>query len=328
MRLVALFCCSVLFAAPTFANEGTDYTGLWKGNCSDGFGVQIKPAADRLYSVSFCGPGGGFEPGEWTPNTRIEGDSKYRVVSPREMRIKRGEGGEYFTYLKCTNDPTWIVEAPAPLEAAPEVLDCSLRAHSDEDGVLIAWVTDIRITTQFGQGMRHPQKTTVGPFRPIALLKESSLQPTPGAGIHRGQSFWRALEPKRTPLKLRAVNSFLDHMNEDHCVYFGSLGKASPSRWTLLSSAPLPGVFHAPTRKDRRRFYQLNKACEIQGDYPDDRTPPCVRLRLLAISDINENGHVEYWATEPYRWDTGLTVWEEDNGRLVPLLQVCVGCSD
>ena len=59
---------------------GVDYTGIWKGDCSDYFGVQIKPAENHLYSVSFCGAVGCFKPGEWTPNTPIKGDSKYKII--------------------------------------------------------------------------------------------------------------------------------------------------------------------------------------------------------------------------------------------------------
>jgi hypothetical protein len=228
-------------------------------------------------------------------------------------------------YVKCENDPTWKVAKPSSTETK-ELLDCSFATTSKEKGVLIAWITDVRKTTQFGPRIAS-ETTTVEPFRPIALLNGTSLKETLGATIHKGQSFWRVLSPASKPLKLSSVGSFLDHMNEDHCVYFGTFGKANPPRWTLLSSEPLPGVFRAPTPKDRAEFYRLNTSCVQQGDYPEGQAPPCVRPKLLAVSDINKNGRPEYWATEPYLWDTELTVWE-NNGVLTPLLQVCVGCSD
>jgi hypothetical protein len=49
---------------------------------------------------------------------------------------------------------------------------------------------------------------------------------------------------------------------------------------------------------------------------------------VLAITDINKNGKPEYWATEPYKTDTGVTVWEKNHGVFVVLLQVCPGCAD
>jgi hypothetical protein len=196
-----------------------------------------------------------------------------------------------------------------------------------EDGVLIAWVTEVRETTQSEHGMES-KTTTVGPFRPIALLNGAVLKETTGATIYNGQSFWRVLYPASKPVKLISVGSFLDHINEDHCVYFGTFGKATPPRWTLLSSKPIQDVFREPTQKDSSEFYRLNTSCVQQGDCPEGKTPPCVRPKLLAVTDINKNGKLEYWATEPYTWDTGLTVWEKNYNVLEPLLKVCVGCSD
>ena len=305
---------------------GTDYTGIWKGACTDNFGVQIKPDGNQLYSISFCGPGGCFEPGEWTPNTLIEGDPKYKIFSPTEMGIKREDASDYFIYKKCTSAPDWeIVEMET---GEPKKLpDCVFDTASKEQGVLIAWVTDVRETTQFGRGIKT-LTTVVGPFRPIALLTGTTLKESLGAGIHRGQPFWYVLSPESKPIKLSSAGSFFDLMNEGQCVYFGSFENDKPPRWTLLSSKPLPSVFRSPTLDETKEFYRLNSTCVVQGDYPEGQEPPCVRPAVIAVTDFNKNGIPEYWATEPYLWDTGLTVWENIKGSLTPLLQVCVGCSD
>ncbi len=230
----------------------------------------------------------------------------------------------FFIALLVSTRASWGGELLS--NESSQLPDCSFTDISQEDGVVIAWVTDVRKTTQFGRGIQT-QTTTVEPFRPLALLNGNVLKETPGATIHKGQSFWRALAPASKPVKLSSVGSFLDHMNEDHCVYFGTFGKATPPRWTLLSSKPIPGIFHTPSPEDNAEFYRLNTSCVQQGDHPESQPPPCVRPKLLAVSDINKNGSPEYWATEPYLWGTGLTVWE-NNGALHPLLQVCVGCGD
>lgn len=323
-RFLIVLACSVGLLRRADAGSPTDLTGFWKGDCSAPFGLQIKPTGNGLYSVSFCGPGGCFEPGQWTPNTRIEGDRKYEVVSPRELRMRTGDG--FVSYVKCRDDPTWTVESAVPPQPEDRP-DCSLRSPSKGRGVLIAWVTTVRKTTQLGQGTQS-HTTVVEPVRPLAVLQDAALEPALRPEIYKGQRFWRVLAPTARPARLRSAGAFLDRMNEDHCVYFGTFEKASPPLWTLLSSEPLPGVFRAPTENETLRFSQLNNSCVEQGDYPEDRMPACVRPRLLAITDINKNGRPEYWATEPYRWDTGLTVWEEENGKLIPLLELCVGCSD
>jgi len=309
-----------------YANPENDHTGLWKINCNDGFGVQIRPIDNKLYSISFCGPGGCFEPGTWEPNSSIDGDPTYKILSPTQIGIARKDTNDYFIYSKCASDPTWHLAKQTPAKPdSEEQLDCSLQSNHDKSGVLIAWVTDYRETSQFGSGISE-KTTTVEPFRPMLILSGSSLKETSGAEIFKNQSFWPVLSPDSLPVKLNSVGSFLDHMNTDHCVYFGTLTIDMP-KWTLLSNKPLPGVFHTPTPAQSKEFYQLNTSCVQQGDYPDTQNHPCTRPKLLAISDINKNGKLEFWATEPYIWDTGLTVWE-NTGSLIPILQLCSGCSD
>lgn len=101
----------------TSAYGATDYTGFWKGNCSDGFGVQIQHVNDEQYSISFCGPGGCFEPGEWTPNTKIDGDRNYAVISSEKIQIKN------HVYIKCTVDPTWHAAVSHPPVASDFEID-------------------------------------------------------------------------------------------------------------------------------------------------------------------------------------------------------------
>src|SRR5437867_1972784 len=138
---IALPICGLLLIGPACAGDTTDYTGIWKGNCSDGFGIQIRSAENGLYSVSFCGPGGCFEPGQWTSNTTLEGDPTYKIVSPTELRMKR-PGGHYETFVKCTSDPSWVVEKPADAEPQKRI-DCSVASTLKEDDVVIAWITDV-----------------------------------------------------------------------------------------------------------------------------------------------------------------------------------------
>lgn len=108
-RLAAL--TLLLFAAVACgcSKQSANYTGTWKSNCSDFWGVLIKPAADGLYAVTFCGLSGCLKAGEWTPDTRIENDPMYQVVSSTEIRIKRNDGG-YFTYVRCSADPFWQIK--------------------------------------------------------------------------------------------------------------------------------------------------------------------------------------------------------------------------
>ena len=93
------------FCIGQFAHAGANYTGMWRSSCNQAFGLQIKPVNETLYSVSFCGPGGCFRPGTYRPNTKIEKDPLYRVLSPTQIMVKLADGNSEL-YNKCSDDPT------------------------------------------------------------------------------------------------------------------------------------------------------------------------------------------------------------------------------
>jgi hypothetical protein len=103
-------------------SQTADFTGFWKVNCSDAFGVQIKKQPGNLFSVSFCGPGGCFAPGAWTPNTPIIGDPKHRVINPTTLDIARERGWDRYT--KCTTDTNPVLDyANMPEPSGAETAD-------------------------------------------------------------------------------------------------------------------------------------------------------------------------------------------------------------
>jgi len=76
------------------------YAGFWKeGGCANNFGVAIAPAGDSRYSISFCGPGGCFEPGTYRPNTTLSGDPNYRIVDDNNIELRTITG--YSKYVRC-----------------------------------------------------------------------------------------------------------------------------------------------------------------------------------------------------------------------------------
>lgn len=88
------------------ADSTPDFSGIWKSNCRDYWGVRIQPSAAGLYSVSFCGLSGCMQAGQWMPDTGIVGDPMYEVVSDTRLRIKRKDAGA-FTYTRCSPYPDW-----------------------------------------------------------------------------------------------------------------------------------------------------------------------------------------------------------------------------
>ena len=116
--------------SPTVAAR-SDLTGFWKTDCGDDFGVKIEHAGKHLYSLSFCGPGGCFEPGTWRPNSPIYGDATYRVVSADEIQLPFGSG--FDSYRRCPGGQT--PAEPTPGESAIPEAPSGLRFKAYYEGL-------------------------------------------------------------------------------------------------------------------------------------------------------------------------------------------------
>jgi hypothetical protein len=79
---------------------GHPLVGFWRPSCENAFGLAIDQAGPGLYSISFCGPGGCFEPGTYRPNSSIIGDPAYRVVDPNTLEVLGADG--FSTWHRCT----------------------------------------------------------------------------------------------------------------------------------------------------------------------------------------------------------------------------------
>jgi len=84
------------------ASPSHPYAGFWKQpDCSDNFGLAIAPAGAETYSVSFCGPGGCVKPGTARPNSKLAGDSDYRIVDKDTIDIRATDGSGFMRYVRC-----------------------------------------------------------------------------------------------------------------------------------------------------------------------------------------------------------------------------------
>jgi len=212
---------------------------------------------------------------------------------------------------------THEVKAPEPPQASQAACPIALPLQTSD--VFIAYIGYLRIT----QGVH------VGPVRALGIVRDGVLCETDGAFMFDTMRLWRVLDPTSPPFALRNVSGFLDRMGEDHWVYHAETGGGDLPFGTLLSSKPMQSSqFKAPNEEDWAFFRQHNANCVGQGD-PDPATnPTCERPELIAVSDIDSDGSPEYWATRPYMWDTGITVWKRTPQGLIQVLEVCSGCSD
>jgi len=92
--------------ADNYAGEpdpSKDFTGFWKTDCEDAWGLQIKHfGAAGKYSLVFCGPGGCGDPENEGRKTFITQDPHFQVISEDELKEQTASGWE--TYRRCTRD--------------------------------------------------------------------------------------------------------------------------------------------------------------------------------------------------------------------------------
>jgi hypothetical protein len=86
-----------------------DFTGFWKTNCDDAFGLQIKHyGKDGKYSIVFCGPGGCGNPDNEGRKTFISKDPHYQVINEGEVKEQTLSGWE--TYHRCTKETNPVLK--------------------------------------------------------------------------------------------------------------------------------------------------------------------------------------------------------------------------
>jgi hypothetical protein len=79
---------------------GRDFSGIWKEQCEDEFGLRIEHAGDDgRYVIAFCGPGG-CENFDLARRSFIAGDSNYEVIGDNEI-VQTGNQGGRQRYLRC-----------------------------------------------------------------------------------------------------------------------------------------------------------------------------------------------------------------------------------
>lgn len=71
--------------------------GFWKEKAEHDWGLAITPAKNNQYSVSFCGPGGCFEPGTYRPDTSILNDPLYKIIDDNTIEVKGADGFTRYT---------------------------------------------------------------------------------------------------------------------------------------------------------------------------------------------------------------------------------------
>jgi len=158
------------------------------------------------------------------------------------------------------------------------------------------------------------------------LFDDGRLQAYDGNGLFPAQPLHGLLTESLASIE--EINPYLNRLGKDHCVYAARLSWCPDDSWEIWTSgSEASSRIRLANNQEAEDFHSYEHYCVIQGDPVEVVEPSCPKL--VAVSDLNEDKVIEYWHTVPYTWDTGLQVSKEGaNGRLVPLMSACPGCSD
>ena len=164
-------------------------------------------------------------------------------------------------------------------------------------------------------------------LRSAALLQGGVLKQYDGRNLTLGLMVYEAMVDSPAATLIETVTPYLERVGPDHCEFPAQLAVPTSKEWRIWSTKPLKSL-RQPTASQRAAFRSLRPDCVHQGDAPPGEVL-CTYLELLAVSDVDADGDLEYWHSAPYRWDTGLTILERaGDARVEVVVAVCPGCVD
>lgn len=164
-----------------------------------------------------------------------------------------------------------------------------------------------------------------GELGALAILKGEEFLPVDGREFKHITAMYDLINQKRYPVSFDAEFTWL---GKDRCVWFANLrGESRPQAISIFASKRIK-LETKLNPKIIDFFYSINTACVYQGDMPPHIKRPCTKPKLLATSDLNSNGRMEFWYTKPYTWDTGFVIAElsESGNYLDVISSKCLDC--
>jgi len=124
------------------------------------------------------------------------------------------------------------------------------------------------------------------------------------------------------------ASDYIGKNNEVYCEYSGAVNFNGNNN-NLLFTSSRETDFRKATDKENKEFMKFSyKGCaNNSGLQSDDAQDKCKEAELIAVSDINKNGKPEFWATEIYKWYTGISVWEHNGQKHSKILESCPDCN-
>jgi hypothetical protein len=163
-----------------------------------------------------------------------------------------------------------------------------------------------------------------GKLDALTLFNGMEFRPVDGREFKHVTTMYNFSDHKRYSI---SFDAYWTRLGKDRCIWFARLPENAPRNMSIFSSRKFD-LNTKPDPKTVELFYSINTDCVDQGDPQAGERIPCKRPELLATSDLNSNGRMEFWYSVPYTWDTGFNVAElsESGDKFDILTSKCLDC--
>jgi len=162
-----------------------------------------------------------------------------------------------------------------------------------------------------------------GYLEALAVFDGKDYIPADGREFKHINEMYNMYDNKWYPV---TFDAYLTPLGPDRCIWCAKLKGSEFKAVSIFATRPVK-IDMSFDRKNQDLFYSIRSECVNQGDPTPEMRRPCTKPQLVATSDLNSNGRLEFWFTYPLTWDTGFAINElSESGT--GLLDISVKCFD
>jgi len=157
---------------------------------------------------------------------------------------------------------------------------------------------------------------------PLVIIKNGTILP---ASNYHANTVEKLTLVKNQHVVHYKLKTTVERKGPDRCIWFIEISDQNIKPFELIGTSVGLKLNFQPSENHKSIFKKHSK-CVAHGDNPPDK-PQCRWPELIATSDLDADGLIEFWMTEIYIWNTGMKVSEYDKKEgLRPISSQCPNC--
>lgn len=212
------------------------------------------------------------------------------------------------------------------INAVKADVNCPSSEYDAKEDTIITWYKNKDMMYSHDNGTTY--KRSDGLLYVVALVKKNKILPATNVRVKIEQVMQQVNSKKQKQIIDHVFKyDYVSENDEIYCEYAGAINLKEESENIIFSSNSNVN-FRNANKSEINEFEKFSfKGCANNSGLAEtDKQAPCKEATLISITDINSNGKPEFWATEIYKWYTGITVWEHDGNTYKKIIEACPDC--